>query len=61
MPDSSSLDLRNGKTLCTASVRYLDVQKVMHNTMYTRDECETIDLSLYSLVGGEDQSSDLSS
>ena len=33
-------------------------QKVMRNTMYTRDECETIDLSLYSLVGGEDQSSD---
>ena len=31
-------------------------RKVMHNTMYMRDECETIDLSLYSLVGGEDQS-----
>ena len=34
-------------------------QRVMYNAMYTRDDCETIDLSLYSLVGGEDQSSEL--
>ena len=31
-------------------------RKVMHNAMYMRDACETIDLSLNSLVGGEDQS-----
>ena len=31
-------------------------REVMHNAMYMRDECETIDLSLNSLVGGEDQS-----
>ena len=27
----------------------------MYNAMYMRDGCETIDLSLNSLVGGEDQ------
>ena len=32
------------------------IEKVMHNAMYMRDGCETIDLSLNSLVGGEDQS-----
>ena len=28
---------------------------MMCNAMYMRDRCETIDLSLNSLVGGEDQ------
>ena len=33
----------------------ISVLNNLHNAMYMWDECETIDLSLDSLVGGEDQ------